>query len=83
MSSFSKADLFKLYDRYVNKFSELALIAQESGIDLNVTVDSTGTITFSSSDWFTDKGKKVLRKHEIVHGKDRAEENSKTFVYDN
>lgn len=83
MSNFSREDLYKIYDSHLSNFAELAQYAQESNVCLTLDLGSDGTITLSSSDWFTDKGKKVLRKHEIVQGKDRIEESSKTFLYDN
>lgn len=82
MSNFSRADLYKIYNSHLSLFAELAQYAQGSNIDLALDISSDGTIALSSKDWFIDKGKKVLRKHEIIQGKDRVEERTATFTYD-
>lgn len=80
MSNFSKDDLYHLYDKYLPVFIELASIAEERNISLQLDVNCLGTIEFISREVTIKKNKSVCKRHTIAQGKDFVHDDSHTTV---
>lgn len=80
METFSKQDLYGLYEKYLVQFTELAQAANKNGVHLELNVSPNGEIQFRSRRYFVANSKECVNTLEIVQGKTYVNENCRTTV---
>lgn len=74
------SQLYQVHGMFLKQFTQLAQIAGNQGVKINVSVYPDGTIKLQSNEVFTKNNKKCLRQHQIIQGKQHVSESTDTFV---
>ena len=78
MGKFKKEQLYDIYGKNLARFTEMAQIANRENIYLSLKITPRGDITFSSHEYFNEKGKLYRTVHDINQGISYVSENSET-----
>lgn len=80
MHKFSKDQLYDIYGKYLEKIAEIAQIAHQNNVFIEINISPDGDIEFRSREYYTECNKECVTTQEIKQGRDYVNENIRTTV---